>query len=73
MWKKQEPQTFTIKEKTVQCQVCGHDKFHSRNTVLNQLWTAVLDLEAFSRETKSLICAECGYIHQFSKRESGLK
>ncbi len=51
--------------KTLTCAVCGCNRFHERNSLLNTRAATFFNFDWANKEATNYICAECGYIFWF--------
>jgi hypothetical protein len=51
--------------KRLVCLVCGRNRFHERNALLNTRAATFLRVDWANREATNFVCAECGYVHWF--------
>ena len=47
------------------CTVCGHQRFHERNSLLNTRAATLFNLDWANKEATNYICAQCGFIFWF--------
>jgi predicted nucleic-acid-binding Zn-ribbon protein len=51
--------------KSLVCLVCGHNRFHERNALLNTRLNTFFKLDWTDRQATNFVCAACGYVHWF--------
>lgn len=54
-----------IKGKYLKCQICGHDRFWKRRTLLNTPGLTFFGWEWANRRAENFICNSCGYMFWF--------
>jgi predicted nucleic-acid-binding Zn-ribbon protein len=64
-----EPQTYEVAGRQLQCIVCGHDHFDTREAQLHTAGMTFLGLDWANRSAYCVVCANCGYIHWFLPSE----
>ncbi len=57
--------TVSIKNKTLNCSHCGHDKFDKREGILNTSWVMFFRFGFWNRSASCFICRDCGFLHWF--------
>lgn len=65
IFRKREPSLVTVHNRPLRCLVCGHETFWDRDVKLNSTGMELLDLGWANRSALGLICASCGYVHEF--------
>jgi predicted nucleic-acid-binding Zn-ribbon protein len=50
------------------CLVCGHNRFHERNALLNTRLTAIFGIDWTNPQATTFVCVQCGYVHWFLPR-----
>lgn len=63
---KSNPKLATVLGRAFQCLVCGGAWFWSREVKLNSSAAEFFDLAWANQSATGLICAECGYVHEFA-------
>jgi hypothetical protein len=66
LFRKQRPSLATVRGRALRCLVCGGGGFWSRTIKLNTSGMEFLDLGWANASALGLICAECGYVHEFA-------
>jgi predicted nucleic-acid-binding Zn-ribbon protein len=64
--KKEVSQRFVGKYK-LECPVCSHDLFWTRETLMNTAGMTMLGLDWANKKAVNYICENCGYIFWFAK------
>lgn len=66
------PETTKIKIKGIplKCSLCGKDEFVVMDTVVNEKWHSILDIEWANKRSKACVCVFCGHIDEFINQES---
>ncbi len=57
----QEPITLTKADKPVVCPICTHDRFRSREALLNTRGMSFFNLDWANKEATVYVCDRCGY------------
>jgi hypothetical protein len=57
-----------VKGKELRCLVCGHGEFAERATLMSEAGWVAWGMDFQGKDCRSLICAECGFIHEFVRR-----
>jgi len=66
LFSKEEPELVHMKSgKNLTCVVCGGDRFHKREALLNTPGMTFLKLDRANATAQCRVCADCGYIHWF--------
>ena len=52
----------------LECQVCKHDKFWTRETLMNTPKMTFFKLDWANKTAQNYICDNCGYVHWFMKK-----
>lgn len=52
------------------CSVCGGQRFHERNSLLNTRMATFFKVDWANKEATNYICVECGYIFWFMEGRS---
>jgi predicted nucleic-acid-binding Zn-ribbon protein len=65
LFKKDEPVPMNIAGIQLQCEICKHDHFFSREALLNTPAMTLLDLDWMNKAATCAVCANCGYVHWF--------
>jgi predicted nucleic-acid-binding Zn-ribbon protein len=66
LFKSKQPVTATIADRALVCLVCGHGQFWDQEVKLNTSGMEFLDLGWANQSALGLICASCGYVHEFA-------
>lgn len=66
LFKKAQPVTATINDKPFTCLVCGSTGFWDREVKLNSTGAELLNAGWANQSVTGLICASCGYVHEFA-------
>jgi predicted nucleic-acid-binding Zn-ribbon protein len=56
---------ITIKDKKLECPICGHNKFYTRKSLLNTRGLTFFNLDWANKYAMNHICENCGYIYWF--------
>ncbi|GAB2658445.1 hypothetical protein GCM10027271_16390 [Saccharopolyspora gloriosae] len=67
-----KPKLATVKGRAVRCVVCGHDAFWSREVKLNSSGAELISMAWANQSAVGLICADCGYVHEFAGKRPKL-
>jgi hypothetical protein len=59
------PGLATVRGRPLQCVVCGGREFWDREVKLNSTGMELLGLGWANQSALGLICAMCGYVHEF--------
>ena len=54
-----------IRGKKLLCQVCGHDRFWTRETLMNTPGMTIMGLDWANKTATNYICDSCGHIMWF--------
>jgi len=65
LFSRARPVTATIGDKAISCLICGGGEFWDREIKLNTTGMELLDLAWANRSALGLVCAGCGYVHEF--------
>ncbi len=52
-------------DRKLTCHVCGCQRFHERNSLLNTRAATFFNFDWANREATNYICADCGFIFWF--------
>ncbi|PKW17392.1 hypothetical protein [Saccharopolyspora spinosa] len=63
------PKLATVLGRAFRCLVCGCSEFWDREVKLNTSAAEFFDLAWANRSALGLICARCGYVHEFAGRD----
>ncbi|MEU6128934.1 hypothetical protein ABZ805_07160 [Saccharopolyspora sp. NPDC047091] len=63
------PKLATVLRRPFRCVVCEYALFWSRQIKMNTGGAEFLDLAWANRSATGLICARCGYVHEFAGRK----
>lgn len=66
------PETTKIKIKGIpfKCPLCGKDEFIVMDTVVNEKWHSIFNIEWANKSSKTCVCAFCGHVDEFINQES---
>ncbi|MCP5106666.1 MAG: hypothetical protein GY950_25000 [bacterium] len=62
---KPKVQNYNIKGQPLKCQVCGHDQFWFRTTLMNTKGASFFGFDWANKEAENYVCNHCGYVHWF--------
>ncbi|HET9656770.1 MAG TPA: hypothetical protein VFP72_15565 [Kineosporiaceae bacterium] len=65
IFRRRQPDLATVHNKPLTCVVCGFAEFWNREVKLNSTGLELLDLGWANQSALGLICARCGYVHEF--------
>ena len=65
IFKKKEPVPLNIAGVQLRCEICKHDRFFTREAMLNTPGLTFFDLDWANASATCAVCANCGYIHWF--------
>ncbi|HKS98579.1 MAG TPA: hypothetical protein VJT31_03530 [Rugosimonospora sp.] len=65
IFRKREPRRAAVHNKPLQCVVCGGGEFWDREVKLNSTAMEFFDLGWANQSAIGVICARCGFVHQF--------
>lgn len=65
IFSKRRPALATVFDTPFTCRVCAHDEFWHREIKLNSTGMELLDLGWANTSALGLICAHCGFVHEF--------
>lgn len=51
--------------KKLVCPVCGHDRFWSRQTLMNTRGATFLNFDWVNKGATNYVCEKCGYVYWF--------
>ena len=63
---KRKPVTAMVGDRPLRCLICGGEEFWDRSMQLNTSGMEFLGIESANASATGLICADCGYIHEFA-------
>lgn len=55
------PNTLTKAGKTVTCPICGYDRFHTREALLNTRGLTFFNLDWANKKAAVYVCDQCGH------------
>jgi DNA-directed RNA polymerase subunit RPC12/RpoP len=58
-------QTLEVKGRRVTCPVCGHDRFWTRDSLLNTRMVTFFGFDWANQSATNYVCNECGHILWF--------
>jgi predicted nucleic-acid-binding Zn-ribbon protein len=56
---------FVAKNIKLECTVCKHTLFWTRETLMNTVGMSLLNLDWANKKATNYICNNCGYVHWF--------
>lgn len=59
---------LTVLGKKIHCPICDHDRFWSRESLLNSRLATFFDFDWANKSATNHICDRCGHILWFAKR-----
>ncbi|GAA4864267.1 MULTISPECIES: hypothetical protein [Saccharopolyspora] len=62
----EKPKLATVLGRAFRCLVCGHARFSSREVKLNSTGAELFNVAWANQSAMGLICARCGYVHEFT-------
>ena len=65
LFRRERPVTATVGDKTIRCLMCGAGEFWDREIKLNTTGMELFDLAWANQSALGLVCASCGYVHEF--------
>jgi hypothetical protein len=65
LFRRQQPETYIIAGRKLQCTICEHDRFLVRDAQLNTSILTFLGFDWLNKSGRCYICDKCGYIHWF--------
>jgi predicted nucleic-acid-binding Zn-ribbon protein len=65
IFRRRQPNLATVHNRPLRCLVCGNATFWDREIKLNSTGMELLDLGWANRSAVGLICADCGFVHEF--------
>jgi predicted nucleic-acid-binding Zn-ribbon protein len=65
IFRKRRPYLATVHNRPFRCLACGGHEFWDREVKLNSTGMELLDLGWANQSALGLICAGCGYVHEF--------
>jgi len=63
--KKKEAKELIVEGKLISCQICGHDRFWERTTLLNTRGASFFEFDWLNREAVNKVCDKCGHMMWF--------
>ncbi|MBT3301843.1 MAG: hypothetical protein HOD63_05310 [Bacteroidetes bacterium] len=67
MVKKKEVSQRFVGQYKLECPVCNHDSFWTRETLMNTPGMTILGLDWANKTATNYVCDNCGYILWFAK------
>lgn len=67
MARKKEVKEHYIAGNKLQCQICSHTQFWTRETLMNTPGMSFFNLDWANKSAQNYICDSCGYVHWFFK------
>ncbi len=64
-FRKRRPRLAAVHDRPLSCIVCGADRFWDREIKLNSTGMELLDLGWANQSALGLVCAGCGFVHEF--------
>ena len=68
MGKKNESKEQIINGNKLKCTICHHDKFWTRETLMNTPGLTFFGLDWTNKAVQNYICDSCGYVYWFLKK-----
>ncbi len=65
LFRKAVPRLATVHNRPLRCLVCGCGEFWDREVKLNSSGMEFLNLAWANQSALGLLCANCGYVHEF--------
>lgn len=65
---KKRKETIVVGERTIECPICGHDRFTKQKTLMNTRRSTLVNLDWTDAEAETCICQQCGYVLWFRKQ-----
>jgi len=65
MFGKRESENVTIAGKSLDCEICGHNKFWQREAQLNTAMATFFNFDFLNASATCIVCGRCGYIRWF--------
>ncbi len=65
LFRRPVPRLVTVLDRPLHCVVCGGAEFWDREVKLNSTGMEFLDLGWANQSALGLICARCGFVHEF--------
>jgi hypothetical protein len=65
IFRRRQPVLVTVHNRPLRCVVCGTGEFWDREVKLNSTGMELLDLGWANQSALGLLCANCGFVHQF--------
>lgn len=62
---KQEPETIIVRGQPLECHVCRHEHFWTREAQLNTAAATFFNMDWANESAVCIVCDNCGYIHWF--------
>ncbi|KAB3532104.1 hypothetical protein [Alkaliphilus serpentinus] len=60
-----EAKSIEVLGNLLKCQVCGHDQFWHRETLMNTAGASFLGFDWANKAADNYVCDQCGYVHWF--------
>ena len=60
-----EVNTHEVRGKPLRCPHCEHDRFWTRNTLMNTKGITFLGVEWANKAAQNYVCDQCGYVLWF--------
>lgn len=67
MARTKEVKQYSFSGKTLECPICQHTEFWTRETLMNTTGMTLAGIEWANRKAMNYICNDCGYIFWFIK------
>lgn len=65
--KNRETAQLMVKGRATRCPLCGHEWFWERKVLLNSRGMTFFGLDWANRESRALVCDDCGHILFFAR------
>lgn len=65
-----EPETVTLGDLQLHCEICKHDRFWRREAMLNTAVATFFNFDWANPSAVCYVCDGCGYIHSFLPKRS---
>jgi hypothetical protein len=66
LFAKREPRLITVHGRALRCLICEHGEFWDREVKLNSSGMEFFNVGWANQSALGLICARCGYVHEFA-------
>lgn len=65
-----QSQTLVVNDRAIACPMCGHDRFWTRQTLMNSRGATFLGFDWANRTASNFVCDQCGYVLWFLNKSS---